>query len=103
MELAMWKKLLITDEKQWGTILLRIALGVIFPAHGGLPTPPLPLITRSLCLIWSNRSLALSSASQTSASVSGFPWPHEPGFSSVTARPSPSVLNGFPHVNRVGY
>ena len=30
----MWKKLLVTDEKLWATIPLRIALGVIFLAHG---------------------------------------------------------------------
>jgi uncharacterized membrane protein YphA (DoxX/SURF4 family) len=27
--------LLSTDEKQWATLPLRIALGVIFMAHGG--------------------------------------------------------------------
>ncbi len=31
----MRKRFLITDEKQWATIPLRIALGVIFLAHGG--------------------------------------------------------------------
>jgi len=31
----MWKNLLSTDAKQWATIPLRIALGVIFLAHGG--------------------------------------------------------------------
>ncbi len=31
----MWKTLLNTDAKQWATIPLRIALGVIFLAHGG--------------------------------------------------------------------
>ncbi len=31
----MWKNFLSTDEKQWATIPLRIALGVIFMAHGG--------------------------------------------------------------------
>ena len=30
----MWKKLLGTDEKLWATIPLRIALGLIFLAHG---------------------------------------------------------------------
>lgn len=30
----MWKILLITDAKQWGTIPLRIALMLIFLAHG---------------------------------------------------------------------
>ncbi len=30
----MWKKLLVTDEKLWAAIPLRIALGVIFLAHG---------------------------------------------------------------------
>ena len=31
----MRKSFLITDEKQWATIPLRIALGVIFLSHGG--------------------------------------------------------------------
>jgi putative oxidoreductase len=31
----MWKGFLTTDAKQWATIPLRIALGVIFLAHGG--------------------------------------------------------------------
>ncbi len=31
----MWKKLLVTDEKLWAAIPLRIALGLIFLAHGG--------------------------------------------------------------------
>jgi len=31
----MWKGFLTTDAKQWATISLRIALGVIFLAHGG--------------------------------------------------------------------
>ena len=31
----MWKGFLSTDEKQWATLPLRIALGVIFLAHGG--------------------------------------------------------------------
>jgi putative oxidoreductase len=31
----MWKGFLATDSKQWATIPLRIALGVIFLAHGG--------------------------------------------------------------------
>ena len=31
----MWKGFLATDAKQWATIPLRIALGVIFLAHGG--------------------------------------------------------------------
>jgi putative oxidoreductase len=31
----MYKDLLATDEKQWATLPLRIALGVIFLAHGG--------------------------------------------------------------------
>lgn len=31
----MWKGFLTTDAKQWATIPLRIALGVIFMAHGG--------------------------------------------------------------------
>ncbi len=30
----MWKKLLSTSEREWATIPLRIALGVIFLAHG---------------------------------------------------------------------
>ena len=33
--MSTWKKLLATDETQWATIPLRIALGVIFMAHGG--------------------------------------------------------------------
>jgi putative oxidoreductase len=35
MESPRWKNLLMTDEKQWATLPLRIALGVIFLAHGG--------------------------------------------------------------------
>jgi hypothetical protein len=31
----MWKGFLSTDAKQWATIPLRIALGVIFLSHGG--------------------------------------------------------------------
>ncbi len=31
----MWKRFLTTDAKQWATIPLRIALGVIFLSHGG--------------------------------------------------------------------
>ena len=31
----MWQTFLRTDEKQWATIPLRIALGLIFMAHGG--------------------------------------------------------------------
>ncbi|HEY9073217.1 MAG TPA: DoxX family protein [Desulfobaccales bacterium] len=31
----MWEKLWVTNEKLWATIPLRIALGVIFLAHGG--------------------------------------------------------------------
>jgi putative oxidoreductase len=31
----MWKGFLTTDAKQWATIPLRIALGVIFLSHGG--------------------------------------------------------------------
>jgi putative oxidoreductase len=31
----MWKGFLATDAKQWATIPLRIALGVIFLSHGG--------------------------------------------------------------------
>ncbi len=30
-----WKKLLSTDAQQWATIPLRMALGLIFMAHGG--------------------------------------------------------------------
>jgi putative oxidoreductase len=31
----MWKKVLVTNDKLWASIPLRIALGVIFMAHGG--------------------------------------------------------------------
>ncbi len=31
----MWRQFLSTDAKQWATLPLRIALGVIFMAHGG--------------------------------------------------------------------
>jgi putative oxidoreductase len=31
----MWKRFLATDAKQWATVPLRIALGVIFLSHGG--------------------------------------------------------------------
>ncbi len=31
----MWQKFCSTDDKQWATIPLRIALGVIFLSHGG--------------------------------------------------------------------
>jgi putative oxidoreductase len=31
----MWKGFLATDAKQWATVPLRIALGVIFLSHGG--------------------------------------------------------------------
>ena len=31
----MWKKFWSTDDQQWATIPLRIALGVIFLSHGG--------------------------------------------------------------------